>query len=275
MTEKMPTTPAVAEGARVCYLYGVVRSDRRPDLQAVVGVGGAPLSFVDDGSLAAVVGSVAAEDLAPPEDEQLEAAWLEAAVRAHERVLEHCLDPGPVVPMRFATTLREDGDVRALLRERGTELEASLERLLGRREWGVKASLRDPSALARHARAANGDLATREQELEGRSPGASYFARKQLDQEIARAGNDLISELVNLAHEQLSEAAVDARLTPGRQPREARIWLNGAYLVAEADEAAFRDRVVELDRAQAEVGLHYELTGPWPAYNFVGDEAAR
>jgi hypothetical protein len=272
VTERMPT-PATAEGTRVCYLYGVVRSDRRPDLREVSGVGGAPLSFVNDGSLTAVVGSVAAKDLAPPEGEQLEAAWLEAAVRAHERVLEHCLDPGPVVPMRFATTLREDADVRALLRERETELATSLERLLDRREWGVKVSVRDPAALTEHVRAASGDFAAREQKLEGRSPGASYFARKRLDQELTSAGNDLISELVDRAHQQLAEIAVDACLTPGRQPRAEHIWLNGAYLVAEADEEAFRTQVMELGRTHAEVGLHYELTGPWPPYNFVGDWA--
>ena len=268
------STPAVAEGTRVCYLYGVVRSDRRPDLQELVGVGGGPLSFVDSGSLSAVVGAVAAEDLAPPGDAQQGAAWLEAAVRAHECVLEQCLEPGPVVPMRFATTLRRDADARALLREREDELAVSLERLLGRREWGVKAFVRDPDALARYVRAASGDFATREHELEGRSPGATYFARKQLDREVTRAGDDLISERVAFAHEQLSAAVVDARLIPGRQPRTERVWLNGAYLVAEADEVAFRNRVAELGRTHAEVGLHYELTGPWPAYNFVGGEAA-
>lgn len=266
---------AVAERTRACYLYGVVRSDRRPDLREVVGVGGAPLSFLEAGPLTAVVGAVASEDLAPPETEQEEAAWLEAAVRAHENVLERCLEPGPVVPMRFATTLREDSDVRTFLRERETELATSLEWLQGRREWGVKAFLRDPGALAGHVLAARQDLATRERELEGRSPGASYLARKRLDQELALAGDELVAELVEGAHQRLTAAAIDARLTAGRQPRAERLRLNGAYLVAEADEAAFRAQVVELGRAHAEVGLQYELTGPWPAYNFVGEEVGR
>ena len=272
MTERM-STPAVAEGTRVCYLYGVVRSDRRPDLKGVVGVGGAPLSFVDVGSLTAVVGAVAAELLAPPGDEQQEAAWLEATVRAHEHVLERCLEPGPVVPMRLATTLREDADVRTLLRERQMELTTSLERLLGRREWGVKAFLHDPGSLVRHVRGARGDFATRERELEGRSPGASYFARKRLDQALTLAGDELISERVHLAHERLTAIAVDARLITGRQQRADRVCLNSAYLVAEADEEAFRTHVAELGSADAEVGLHYELTGPWPAFNFVDGEA--
>lgn len=274
VTDRM-STPAVAERTRACYLYGVVRSDRRPDLREVVGVGGAPVSFVEAGPLTAVVAAVASADLAPPEAEEQEAAWLEAAVRAHENVLERCLEPGPVVPMRFATTLREDSDVRTLLRERETELATALESLLGRREWGVKAFLRDPDALARQVRAMRDDLAASERELEGRSPGASYLARKRLDRELTLAGDEVVAELVDAAHRRLAAAAVDARLTAGRQPRTERIRLNGAYLVAEADEAAFRAEVAELGRAHAAVGLQYELTGPWPAYNFVGDEVGR
>ena len=136
----------------------------------------------------------------------------------------------------------------------------------------MKGSLRDPGALARHVRETRDDLVAVERELDGRSSGASYFARKRLDQEVTLAADDLAAELVHLAHERLATAAVDARLTATRQPRSERIRLNGAYLVAEADEEAFRVHVAELGHEQAEVGMHYELTGPWPAYNFVGDE---
>lgn len=266
-------TPTVADGTRVCYLYGIVRADRQPLLEGIVGVGGAPLSLVQSGSLAAVIGDVAREDLAPPTAEPEDATWLECAVLAHEHVLEQCLEPGPVLPMRFATTLRENGHVLALLRERETEFSASLERLLGRREWGVKARLRSSEALLRHVRMTRSDLAAAEANLENRSAGAAYLARKRLDQEFERAGDDLIAGLVNAAHERLTAAADDSRLMTSAQPRKERTFLNAAYLVAEAGEQDFRRALTELGAEHAEVGLDYELTGPWPAYNFVADEA--
>jgi gas vesicle protein GvpL/GvpF len=271
-TESM-ATPTVREATQARYLYGIVWADRRPALEGVVGVGGAPLSLLEEGSLAAVVGDVAREDLAPPEDEHESAAWLERAVLAHERVLEGCLEPGPVLPMRFATTLRDDGDLRTLLRERDAEFTTVLERLLGRREWGVKALLRDPDSLVRHVRAVRDDLAARAAELDDRSPGAAYLARKQLDRELALAGDDLIAELAQAAHERLAEAAVGARIPhTSQQRRGERVYLNAAYLVAEVEEQAFRQTVAELGAEHAAVGLEYELTGPWPAYNFVGEE---
>jgi len=266
-------TPTVADGIRVCYLYGVVRADRQPLLDGIAGVGGTPVSIVESGSVAAVVGDVAREDLAPPTAEPDDATWLERAVLAHEHVLEQCLEPGPVLPMRFATTLRESDDVLALLRERETEFSTSLERLRGRREWGVKARLRSSEALLRRVRMARADLAATEAGLENRSAGAAYLARKRLDQEIGRAGDDLIARLVNGAHERLAAAADDSRLMTSAQPRKERIFLNAAYLVAEAGEQDFRETLDALGAEHAEVGLDYELTGPWPAYNFVADEA--
>jgi hypothetical protein len=266
-------TPTVADTTRVRYLYGIVLTDRRPLLEGIAGVGGAQLSFVESGSLAAVVGDVAREDLAPAAGEEQDSTWLERAVLTHERVLEQCLEPGPVLPMRFATTLREDGDVRTLLHEREHEFSALLERLVGRREWGVKARLRAPEALAKRVRMMRGDLAAAEAALENRSAGAAYLARKRLDQETALAGDDLIAELVSAAHVRLTAAAADSCLMTAPQPRKERIFLNAAYLVAEADEQGFRQALVELGDEHGEVGLEYELTGPWPAYNFATEEA--
>ncbi|HKU55511.1 MAG TPA: GvpL/GvpF family gas vesicle protein [Gaiellaceae bacterium] len=268
-------TPTLGEATRARYLYGIVRTDRRPALEDVVGVGGGPLSFVEEGPLAAVVGDVAREDLVPPEAEPEGAAWLERAVLAHERVLERCLEPGPVLPMRFATTLRADGDLRTLLRERAAEFASVLERLLGRREWGVKALLRAPDKLVRSVQASRSDLAARAAELDDRSPGAAYLARKQLDRELVLAGDDLIDELVDAAHRRLATCATESTITGASQPRPERVYLNAAYLVEELEERAFRETLAELGREHAEVGLEYELTGPWPAYNFVDDELRR
>jgi hypothetical protein len=273
MAAERMATPTVADSTHVCYLYGVVRADRRPLLEGIAGVGGTPVSFVESGSLAAVVGDVARTDLAPPTGEHEDTAWVEHAVLAHERVLEQCLEPGPVLPLRFATTLRENGDVRTLLREREREFSALLERLLGRREWGVKARLRAPEALARRVRTMRADLAAEEATLETRSEGAAYLARKRLEREIALAGDDLIAELVDVAHGRLTAAADDSRVMTMSQPRRERIFLNAAYLVSEAGEQQFRQVLLELGDQDAEAGLDYELTGPWPAYNFATAEA--
>jgi hypothetical protein len=44
--------------------------------------------------------------------------------------------------------------------------------------------------------------------------------------------------------------------------------LNGAYLVRR-DDGRLQDAVAELESLYGPRGVTYELTGPWPPYNFV------
>ena len=48
---------------------------------------------------------------------------------------------------------------------------------------------------------------------------------------------------------------------------------NGAYLVS--DRERFEREVDALAADHRESGMHLELTGPWPPYNFVPEELAR
>ncbi len=50
------------------------------------------------------------------------------------------------------------------------------------------------------------------------------------------------------------------------RPEEGRL-LSGAYLVDRAEYADFEDRVKEQARRAA--GLRFQITGPWPPYDFV------
>jgi hypothetical protein len=50
------------------------------------------------------------------------------------------------------------------------------------------------------------------------------------------------------------------------------MFLNASYLVATADDVQFRERLAELESAHRGDGVEYELTGPWPPYNFVEDD---
>jgi hypothetical protein len=45
--------------------------------------------------------------------------------------------------------------------------------------------------------------------------------------------------------------------------------LNGVYLVPVSAETRFHAQIRALGQEFASLGLQLELTGPWPAYNFV------
>ncbi|WP_238697476.1 GvpL/GvpF family gas vesicle protein, partial [Streptomyces sp. E2N166] len=93
-----------------------------------------------------------------------------------------------------------------------------------------------------------------------------------------RASDDLWSraeEFATRLHETLSSRADDARLhapqNPGLSGAAGRNVLNAAYLVRRDVSEEFVEMV---DGTKDDApGIRVELTGPWAAYSFAGEEA--
>jgi hypothetical protein len=180
---------------------------------------------------------------------------LEALARAHERVLDDALRGGAVVPFRICTIYESDERVREMLAREREHLAGALARLRGKAEWGVKAYA--PAASASPAAAPRS--------------GAGYLARKRAERDSAQVAHERLDATVESVHERLRAAAAAAIVSPAQDRRLSghadEMVLNAAYLVADADIAAFRALVAELT---ADYGVPLELTGPWPAYHFSG-----
>jgi hypothetical protein len=262
-------SPAAA--ATGWYVYGVVpasdlAADAFTNTRGVHPAG--EIVLIADDDLAAITSDVPLSEFGEAEiaanlhDE----AWLEEKVRAHEAVLEAALGRVPLVPFRFGTIYSSDEHVRRMLRENGGLGEA-LERLSGTVELGVKAFL-DIEQFER-SRAGDGDP---EQESSGRA----YLLRKQRERQLADERAAFVAQAASESHERLAAAAEDARANPLQRPevsgREGEMILNAAYLVRADGQAAFRDALAALEGSAAKDGIRYELTGPWPAYNFVAVE---
>jgi len=80
-------------------------------------------------------------------------------------------------------------------------------------------------------------------------------------------------EYAQRSHDRLSSNAEEAVINPLRSReltgREEAMILNGAYLVAEEQLLAFRAELESLEEEHSHLGFSYEMTGPWPPYNFV------
>ncbi len=251
------------------YVYGVVRA---ADASGRIGAGAhgvdpsAPVALLREGGLAALVSEVSlAEFGADAVAERIrDPSWLEEKVRAHEAVLDATLPRAPVVPFRFGTIFSEEEQVRRMLREQ-RHLRRTLDDLEGTLELGVKGYL-DPERF-------EAAQAGRPEHAEPTSAGRSYLLRKQLDLRLAEAREAFRAALATESHELLAAAARDARANPLQRPeatgRSGEMFLNGAYLVESAREEEFREALLELETRHGEAGAAYELTGPWPPYNFV------
>jgi hypothetical protein len=248
---------------RCLWLYAVAAGDPQPPGDDITGVGGGRVRAVRAAGLTAIVEDVSQLEFgAAALRRNLEDLdWLDRTARAHHMVISAAAGRGPVVPMRLATVYSRDESVTGTLRERAADLYEALGRLRARSEWGVKAyaANRDPSCE---------DPAT----SEGHGPGAAYLQRRRT--QLAASKNSLATATASarIVHAELERLAVSARLYPPQSARLARhpatMIMNAAYLVADKRADEFAVAVTGLTVRHQDVQL--ALTGPWPAYSFVG-----
>jgi hypothetical protein len=257
---------------RALYVYGVVPSsalagEAFDDVRGVDPSG--PVTLVADGDVAAIVSAVRLDEFGQDaiEENVRDPRWLAEKARAHDEVLRAASGRTTVLPFRFGAIYRDEQHVVDLLRER-TDFSPTLRRLDGAVELGVKAVV-DAAALR--------DRLAADRRADANVPaGRAYMQRKQLERELDEGVERVAAECADQSHARLAALARAARVNPVQplddpsSPR--RMILNAAYLVDGPTETRFREEVAAIARDHADQGIEYEVTGPWPPYNFAEAE---
>jgi gas vesicle protein GvpL/GvpF len=254
-TPKPPEAPAAGP---LLWVYGLTTATQPPSIE---GVDGRPVRAHPHRGVTALVSDVPAERFGEQalkaRLEDLES--VEALARAHEGVLERAMSAGAVVPFRLCTIYASPGSLDEMLDREAGALTATLDRLGGMQEWGVKGFLRAPTPVG-----ADDDTP---------SSGTEYLSRKRERRDAADAGRDETDALVAGIHARLAERAAAATVSRPQDRRlsgrETEMVLNASYLVPVDGADAFGQIVDDLGRRHERDGVELELTGPWPPYHFV------
>jgi hypothetical protein len=220
----------------VIWVYAICERSEAP-LPRDRGLAQAALEGVPEGDLVGVI----SRHVDPLGDPALD------ALLVHERVIEGLMADRAVLPMRFGARLGDDDALRAVLAARRQEFLATLDRVRGRVEVGVRA--------LRHG--------SDDDEIAAEAPGSG---RAYLEAKL-RTGRRVEHEAAAV-HEPLARLAVAASRRPARRPEEL---LRASYLLDAAVVARFRAMVERLQRANPRVAIL--CTGPWPTYSFVAGAA--
>jgi hypothetical protein len=246
------------------YLYAVTRGVDANALAGTTGLGGEPVTTVEQDGLVAVIGSVDLDEYgeAGLREHLEDLTWLERVARIHDDVVRAVAERGPTAPLRLATICLDDEAVRARLREWHDPLGAALDRVEGRAEWSVKAyssaaEVQDDSVPSTAAPSGGA--------------GAAYLQRKRSQATRRREAEELAMSAARALHDSLIGLSVASRLLaaqdPGLTHHAGVMRLNAAYLVPDEEADAF---VAEAQRqAATHSELDVEINGPWPAYSFA------
>ncbi|GJF26417.1 GvpL/GvpF family gas vesicle protein [Streptomyces sp. HO565] len=225
---------------------------------------GGPLRVLHTGGLCLLVQDVPtalfddealAERLGRPDD-------LERCARAHHRGVEAAGGQGrSVVPLPLATLYHGDRSARQAVASRAAELGALLDRLHGRTEWAVKVHAAEPASRAAVTPAGAG------------TGGRAYLSRasaRSRDRQDSHAKALAEAEAVDAELRRHVVAATrhrpqSERLTGRRSPQ----LLNCAYLVEDAEGAAFARALTGLTTDRPYPAVEISASGPWIPYSFA------
>lgn len=244
-------TPAAETGI---YVYGITR-DGNVDLSSVPGVGAdGDVRVITRHGLGLLVSEIRVSELADLESaDPVENGRLATLVRRHDAVVRTAFDQEAVLPMRFGTVLPDEEAATVLLDEQRRQALATLERVAGKCEWGVKVRQAtdspEPDSGTSPAAA---------------STGTEYLARKRDELAVKQAAATRRRGLVDRAHGVLADRAADSI----RRSADGAL-LDGAYLVPDARTDEFLSAVQTLTGELDPHGLRLRATGPWPPYTFA------
>ncbi|MEA2750918.1 MAG: hypothetical protein QOI41_5061 [Myxococcales bacterium] len=269
-----------AKSASATYVYCVVKGDAK---RAVAGAkrgkrgegleaAGAPRTIDVGDGYHVVVSDV---PLSLYSAEAIEAKlhdleWVGAAASAHETVVESAGASGTVVPMKLFTIFSSDDRAADHVRKMKKSLDKVVAKISGCEEWGLRILFDEAGA------------AKAKEKLAAKRPkapvsGTSFLLRKKATEETRRRLTSEAKHEVDDLFVRLEKTAKRAvRRPPPNRALAGQVLLDAVFLVPEKRTKQFKTTVATHAKELADQGYHVTLSGPWPAYSFIGgDEEAR
>jgi len=231
------------------------------------------LEAVEAGGLTAVVSAVPLDAYGEGAlaGRLTDAAWTATRALRHERVAEHFARRAAVVPLRFgAIYLRREG-VGQMLEGRAAQFRAVLARLEGREEWGLNTYV-ERARLREEVTRVSPRLREMAERADASAPGQAYLLRKQIEglrDEEARAETRRVAREVEETLAAACDGAARLRVLKDEATEQGELAARLAFLVPREDFDGFRAAAERLADRHTPLGFRFELTGPWPAYNFA------
>ncbi len=232
------------------YLYGI--SSRSPKLKATGSIdGSSSVEILEDSGLVAWFSRVSADEFGSKLASNMEnLEWLSGASVRHQRVVSQIAEAVTLLPARFGTVFRTEKSLTEHLRAEKEKLAATLKRIEGTEEWGVKLFLNpDPPASPI-------EVSSGREYLRAKATMVQVKKSKQLDPDVV----EFVRELQAIA----ADSAPAGKVSSGQPNLE---W-QASFLVRKKDRPKW-DQMLKRYATRWADRREIQCTGPWPPYSFV------
>ena len=188
----------------------------------------------------------------------------EGKALAYEKIVEDIMIRYDLLPMRFGTLVKNDGEVIGLLQKYYDGFVANLARVKRKLEYGLKILWTAEKHILEKSAINEGEDSNVFDQLRGNSPSRKYLTEKFKEYRSEKALLKEAERIIEDIHKPLQELS---SLSKSRKVSSEKIFFDATYLVEKEKKDAFVERFKKLN------GMHRDvkclLTGPWPPYNFI------
>jgi hypothetical protein len=249
----------VSNEGTVLHVYGVVPAASQLELPDS-GIDGASVDVAEASGLVALVSRLDAarygEEVWREHAEDPE--WLAGFATQHQDVLGSVATTCDVLPFRIPGMYDDEARLLGVLEAEQDLLRRGLEAVGGHVEWGVQVFLTDQA----------------EEEPTPQPQSGRDYLRRRSEQAGARerATEERRTRVLD-AYGMIADASTHSVANPPQDPalskRSEPMLLNSAHLVPRDRKESFFAVLVDVQGLLRERGMVVEVSGPWPAYNFV------
>jgi len=238
-----------ASNDRLLYLYGI--SGKNAEVRTSGSIHGTTaVESLEDSGLTAWFSRVPQAEFGERLAANMEnLEWLSGASVRHQRTVGQISDAVTLLPARFGTVFKSEESLLEHMREQRDKLRATLARIEGAEEWGVKLFL-NPAPPASPIEAASG---------------RDYLRAKAMVQVKKRT--ELDPDVVEFARE-LQAIAQDSAPAGKVSSGQSNLEWQASFLVRKKDRPKW-DNMLKRYATRWADRREIQCTGPWPPYSFV------
>jgi len=238
-----------ARNDRLLYLYGI--SGKNAEVSTSGSIHGTTaVESLEDSGLTAWFSRVPQREFGEQLAANMESLeWLSGASVRHQRTVAQISEMVTLLPARFGTVFKSEESLLEHVREQRDKLRATLARIEGAEEWGVKLFL-NPAPPASPIEAASG---------------RDYLRAKAMVQVKKRT--ELDPDVVEFARE-LQAIAQDSAPAGKVSSGQSNLEWQASFLVRKKDRPKW-DNMLKRYATRWADRREIQCTGPWPPYSFV------
>lgn len=198
--------------------------------------------------------------------------WTKRAVLNHQRVINKVMNGRAVLPMKFGVIYKTRGQIQNILGKNYYKFKNLLKSLAEKKEWGVKVYC-NQSELNRKIQINENSIKKLKEKMKKSPEGVKFFLQKKieaigelaLEKKINKYSKTFLKKLEQSSARYVLNEILPKELT-GKQEE---MVISAAYLVDNKNFLKFEKELASLKDKYSKNGFLFELSGPWPPYNFV------